>query len=247
MLHNHDNMDVLESITQEDIDEIMSIKQDLIKIKNIIDTPPTYVKPTLTLSTIPLNVSLNEQEEINIRIKFTKNDAGNITNIVLKRDDDVIFEGTGINEFDDVVQVFEGEKITYTAIVSYADGVIKNSALGNPYPTGMIKAGTLTSKISVNVIVPSYYGIVKEFDIGSLIKFNNQSKNYTFNSIDLDDECFVYMYPNSYGELTSIKDGNNFEYINSYTKTNVEYNGIDYLVYILTDPITITGFKQIFS
>ena len=55
------------------------------------------------------------------------------------------------------------------------------------------------------------------------------------------------MYPQSFGALTSIKDSNNFEYINSYTRSEMVYNEVDYYVYILTDPVTITGFKQIFN
>ena len=55
------------------------------------------------------------------------------------------------------------------------------------------------------------------------------------------------MYPKSFGALTSIKDANNFDYINSYTRSEMTYNDVDYYVYILTDPVTITGFKQAFS
>ena len=47
--------------------------------------------------------------------------------------------------------------------------------------------------------------------------------------------------------LTSIKDSNNFEYINSYTQSTISYNNVDYYIYILTDPVTITGFRQIFN
>ena len=57
----------------------------------------------------------------------------------------------------------------------------------------------------------------------------------------------VYMYPQSFGALTSIKDSNNFEYINSYTRSEMAYNEVEYYVYILTDSVTITGFKQIFN
>ena len=55
------------------------------------------------------------------------------------------------------------------------------------------------------------------------------------------------MYPSSYGELSSIKDANNFEYINSYSKSISAYNGVEYFIYILIDPVTITEFKQVFS
>ena len=55
------------------------------------------------------------------------------------------------------------------------------------------------------------------------------------------------MYPQSFGALTSIKDSNNFEYINSYTQSTISYNNVDYYIYILTDPVEIDEFKQTFN
>ena len=56
------------------------------------------------------------------------------------------------------------------------------------------------------------------------------------------------MYPSSFGKLTSIKDANNFEYINSYTLLEITYNDVAYNVYVLTDAVTVEGgFKQAFS
>ena len=56
-----------------------------------------------------------------------------------------------------------------------------------------------------------------------------------------------YMYPKDFGKLTTIKDANNFEYINSYTLTERTINGVNYYIYTLTDPVTITNFKQSFG
>ena len=44
-----------------------------------------------------------------------------------------------------------------------------------------------------------------------------------------------------------IKDGNNFEYLGSYTRTNLTIESVDYYVYTLTKPTTISGFKQTFA
>ena len=72
------------------------------------------------------------------------------------------------------------------------------------------------------------------------------SKNYT-STIDLVDGCTCFIYPKYFGKLTTIKDANNFEYINSYTLTERNLDGVDYYIYALTDPVTITNFKQSFS
>ena len=78
-----------------------------------------------------------------------------------------------------------------------------------------------------------------------LTKIVKNTKAYDWNNVTLNDEHYCYAYPASLGNLTSIKDANNFEYINSYTKSTVAFaNGANYNVYVLTDPVTITGAKQ---
>lgn len=265
MLHNHDNMEVLKNITQEQIDawnngsdivipddiiteeDLQPIISDVELLKTAVEKPPTYVMPTLVMNIFPLDIPLNEESEIKISFKFNKNDAGNINNVILKRNGIIISEGEIISEFTDIITASDANSIRYNLTVMYDEGVVKNSNLGNPYPNTNIKAGELVVEKSVSVFAPSYYGAVKTFDISLLNIINNTSRNCTFTSIFLEDEKFVYMYPSNFGELQSIKDANNFEYIDSYTKEHVTYNGIDYLVYILTDAVTISDFKQVFS
>ena len=58
----------------------------------------------------------------------------------------------------------------------------------------------------------------------------------------------VYAYPASFGNLTSIKDGNGFDNLASgWTKTTVQRGGVDYNVYTLNDPMSITGGKLTFA
>lgn len=265
MLHNHDNMEVLKNITQEQIDawnngsdivipddiiteeDLQPIISDVELLKTAVEKPPTYVMPTLVMNIFPLDIPLNEESEIKISFKFNKNDAGNINNVILKRNGIIISEGEIISEFTDIITASDANSIRYNLTVMYDEGVVKNSNLGNPYPNTNIKAGELVVEKSVSVFAPSYYGAVKTFDISLLNIINNTSRDCTFTSIFLEDEKFVYMYPSNFGELQSIKDANNFEYIDSYTKEHVTYNGIDYLVYILTDAVTISDFKQVFS
>ena len=44
-----------------------------------------------------------------------------------------------------------------------------------------------------------------------------------------------------------IKDANNFDYINSYNRTEVNVNGEAYYVYTLIDTTSVTNFKQIYA
>ena len=100
-------------------------------------------------------------------------------------------------------------------------------------------------------VMASYYGAVttaptdKEGIIG-LAKNVKTSKALTA-TFNLSNQRSCYAYPASMGNLTSVKDANNFEYINSYTKTTVTVDGVAYNVYTLTDPVTATGFKQVYA
>lgn len=100
-------------------------------------------------------------------------------------------------------------------------------------------------------VMASYYGAVAtaptdKAGIVALTKNVKTGKGQTA-TFTLNNQRSCYAYPASFGNLTSIKDSNNFEYINSYTKTTVSVDGTNYNVYTLTDPVTATGFKQVYA
>lgn len=113
-----------------------------------------------------------------------------------------------------------------------------------------------TTSFTIKVVDPSFfYRLQDGFEIPSnMLDIEERgishlvltSKNYT-STINLVDERTCFIYPKSFGKLTTIKDANNFEYINSYTLTERNLDGVDYYIYALTDPVTITNFKQSFS
>ena len=111
---------------------------------------------------------------------------------------------------------------------------------------------TINQTKSITFVYASYYGTVStltpvEADIKLLNKSIKNTKAFTWNNISVTDERFCYAYPKSFGTLTSIKDANNFEYIGSYTMSTIQIDSIDYYLYVLTDPTTGSGFKQIYS
>lgn len=98
---------------------------------------------------------------------------------------------------------------------------------------------------------PRYIGVVNTLtptvdDITALTEdlSENRARDYT---ISMNDARICYAYPSSMGNLTSIKDSNNFEYLNSFTKTNISMNDDTYNIYTLTDPVSITNFKWSFK
>ena len=213
---------------------------------------PTYIKPKLTVKSNVSPVPHKENTSILITPTFAQNDAGDLIKFSIIRGGEIIYEGTEIKQYTEDICLIHGESITYTFVAEYGDGVIKNTANGDPYPDNMIKAGTITAGITISGCAKSYYGVIddREFnieDISILTPMKSNARKYTCN-YRLDNQKSVYIFPASFGEITSIKDVNNFEYINSYTFTTVEYDDVLYNVYVLTDAVTIEGsFKQIFS
>lgn len=135
----------------------------------------------------------------------------------------------------DTSKLFEDVVTTTTFTVSATkDG---NNAVGS------------TTALFVN---PSFFGAVpsdfqiNEDNIKALNKIIKDSKSYTATT-ELDNQKTCYAYPAQFGQLTAIKDANNFDYINSYTLSQVKVYDELYYIYLLTDATTITNFKQMYS
>lgn len=111
-----------------------------------------------------------------------------------------------------------------------------------------------SNTVTIKFVQGSYFGQVADTvttptaaDITALTKLKNTTKGYTANNISMTYGKLLYAYPASYGDLTSIKDANNFEYITSYTKSTVTIDGVSYNCYLMTDATGVTGFKQIYA
>lgn len=112
-------------------------------------------------------------------------------------------------------------------------------------------SATVEKTASYTFVMASYYGAVTTAptDKAGIIALSKVVKNTKAQTatFTLSNQRSCYCYPASFGNLTSIKDANNFEYIGSYTKTNVTVDEVSYNVYTLTDPVTATGFKQVYA
>lgn len=136
---------------------------------------------------------------------------------------------------------------------SVSSKVFENVTTNTTYTVKATKDGTTvqgsTSAVFVN---PSYFGPVDagftptEDTIKALTKSVKNGKGYTGNT-SLTHQKVCYAYPKSMGTLTAIRDANNFEYLQSYTRSEVTVWDETYYVYVLTDPVTITNFRQIYS
>jgi hypothetical protein len=227
-----------------ELKEVFITKSEFDTIKKVIDTPPEYIQPEVVLNINPSIVYASEKTTITITPTFNQNDAGNLSRIVIEKDGDVIYDNIEIKPIKDTV---DGTNTIFSLTVFYDEGIVKESLLGIPDNINNIKSGSKMVSKQIKSYHPTYYGVCDELDITKMKKILNTTKYCNIKDINITNGKFIYAYPKEFGELTSIKDANNFDYINSYTKSIQLINNVEYLVYILTDPVTIVGFKQIFS
>ena len=229
---------------------IEDINSNIDTILAIIDEPPTYTQPSFSLSASVHNIEHLVSTNITINPIFLQNDAGSVTSFVVKKSNgETIYNDNTVISCTDNISLSHGDSISYTATVTYSDGVIKNTLLGIPYPQTSIKQGSIQKNVTIKGYALSYYGVISNStfeNTNGLSKKLRTSKGDTL-TFNLTNQRVIYMYPKSFGTLTSIKDANNFDYINSYTLSTETFNNVEYYVYILTDAVTISNFKQIFS
>lgn len=105
---------------------------------------------------------------------------------------------------------------------------------------------------TITFVNPSYDGAVAanftatEANIKTLTETLRSGKGgpRTFN---LNNQKACIAYPKAFGAATGIKDANGFDYLASYTRSELNVNGELYYVYLLTNAATITDMKQTIS
>ena len=113
---------------------------------------------------------------------------------------------------------------------------------------------TKTGSVSAVFVNPSYFGVVESnftptpegiqgLSSGEIIK---NGKTYNTSAFNQNAQKNCYAYPKAFGALTSITDGKN-EFINSYTRSELEVNGEMYYVYVLSEASTVSNYSLQFK
>lgn len=113
---------------------------------------------------------------------------------------------------------------------------------------------TKTGSVSAVFVNPSYFGVVESnftptpegiqgLSSGEIIK---DSKTYNTSAFNQNAQKNCYAYPKVFRVLTSITDGKN-EFINSYTRSELEVNGEMYYVYVLSEASTVSNYSLQFK
>lgn len=106
---------------------------------------------------------------------------------------------------------------------------------------------------TVKAVYRSYFGAVQkdflpdESGIKGLSGSLNGSRSFTREKINITNGKICFAYPSSFGKLTSIKDGNGYEVISSYTLSDIVVNNVNYYCYLLTKEVSASNVTQIYQ
>lgn len=159
----------------------------------------------------------------------------------------------GVNISSDCTYKFEGAAITSKSKVETLSPTSYTTYTRTLEVT--YRGTTKTASASIVGVNYSYSGVIAADAVpgpSSIVSFTpnlKTTKAFTASGITLNNQKYVYAYPAVLGDLTSIKDGNGFEYLTAggFTKVTTAVNSVSYNIYSMTTASTVSGFKFIFS
>ena len=230
-------------------DGISNNRTDIDLLKSLLIKEPTYIAPTLQLTSSLSNAELGSSVSFLLKGVFNKNDAGSVNSISI-RDGNIELSDT----YSYTVPRFTltGDK-TYNIRVSYNDGAIKKNNFGIESPNGQIKAGSLTASTTIKAYRGyfAYYSDNGEKPTAESIRANvikglNATNGTTMSITTTPNTRMVcFAYPYSIRDCTKIRyeNLNDDENKTAFTMMTLKIpdasgnNEIAYRVYYYIAPI----------
>ena len=213
---------------------------------------PSFSAPSVSISAIPGATSYEigyDPGVVTLSSTYNKNDGGNATSTIFYKGGTAL--GANTNSPGPITS-----SVGYSVTVNYTAGTAtKNDNLGTPFPN-TITAGSTSASLSFSTYSKRYWGGISVpfnttsvYDITSLSPVPSSdnsggSKSITTNITISGTQYAFYAYPATNADLSSIMY-NNFESINTFTKTIVQIKNAqgytqNYKVYTSNDPISAT-------
>lgn len=163
--------------------------------------------------------------------------AVEVSELTLSRGGVALVTDTRIRTYTDVINVpTSPDNIIWTLTAKYD--------VGNQQ---------VTVTKNIQFVAASYYGVVSKApgdivaaDVKALTDATKGEKALSVGNISMAAQRYCYAYPKSFGALTSISDGV-LQYLNSFTRRELTIDGVEYYVYVLTDPVTVSNYMYVFA
>lgn len=219
--------------------------------------PASYTQPSVSLvnngGQAAGNVEAGSSVNIKLRANFTKNDAGDLTALEIKKGAEQVATGSSspVDYSSTEALVVGDETVTFTATATYGEGGIKNNNLGEPSPDGHITAGSKNSSgYSITGKRNAFYGTgvgaTPELNSANIRSLTNKklapaNGNTITINVAAGQQYVIIAYPATLRDITQIKyeETNDIGALSKFTKTQVQVadarggeNGLmDYKVY----------------
>lgn len=219
--------------------------------------PASYTQPSVSLvnngGQAAGNVEAGSSVNIKLRANFTKNDAGDLTTLEIKKGAEQVATGSSspVDYSSTEALVVGDETVTFTATATYGEGEIKNNNLGEPSPNGHITAGSKNSSgYSITGKRNAFYGTgvgaTPELNSANIRSLTNKklapaNGNTITINVAAGQQYVIIAYPATLRDITQIKyeETNDIGALSKFTKTQVQVadarggeNGLmDYKVY----------------
>lgn len=200
--------------------------------------PATYTKPSVTIGNnggqASGNVEAGTSVTPKLRATFSKNDAGDLANIVIKKGStEVATDITSPLIYTGDVIVIGDESISFSASATYGDAPVKKNNLGadskeNWFAGGTINSSTYTITGKRNLFYGTGVGSVPEITSTMVRGLTNKklapSAGTSFNiSVAVGQQYIVIAYPATLRDLNNVTyvEANDSGMASNFTKTTI--------------------------
>lgn len=210
-------------------------------VKMLVQKPidATYTKPKVTLANNNGQASGNVEAGTTVipklKATFTKNDAGDLTNIKIAKNGVVVEEGTASPLLYDGEEIVIGdETITFVASATYEDAPVKNNNLGQESTKNWFAGDTTTSSdYSItgkrNLFYGTGVGSTPEVTSGFVRGLVNTklapAKDTTFTiNVEAGQQYIAFAYPATLRDVSKVTyvEANDGGMASSFTKTTID-------------------------
>lgn len=201
--------------------------------------PATYTRPSIAIANNGGQASGNIEAGTSITPKlkatFTKNDAGDLTAIAIKKGTDELATGTSSPlEYTGEAIVIGDETVSFSATATYGDAPVKNNNLGAESKENWFAGGTITSSVYTitgkrNLFYGTGVGNLPEITSDAVRALANKklapAAGTVFNvNVAVGQQYIVIAYPDSIRDINNITyvEANDGGMASNFTKTTVD-------------------------
>lgn len=200
--------------------------------------PATYIKPTVSIANNDGQASGNVEAGTTISPKlkatFTKNDAGDLSSIAIKKNGAAVATGTQsplLYNGEDIV--IGDETITFYASASYGDAPVKNNNLGAESKENWFAAGTVNSSDYTitgkrNLFYGTGVGSLPTVTSDVIRSLANKKlapvQGTTFNiNVAVGQQYIIFAYPSTIRDVSNVTyvEANDGGMASNFTKSTV--------------------------